>query len=419
MADLRSKTQDLMQMGFSKLGMSNDRALELAQDFAGRPDADTILKSLGVLDFTPAGLVFGAQDAYRDFKKAETPSDYGMATGMMALSGLEAFPATKGIAKYAKNLIKPKTGALPDNIDLSKRQTVKTLGALPAAAVVADPVVGALSKLRDAPVAQTVAKAVPSNLINKLKLGIIPDQKTYNAINDMVDEKLLEYENIIAKFGRDPDIDMQFDEMLEVKSELDRAGMKIDDNTFPAKILQDDLDEGARLIFDEKILKNESDLLTKLESPNTPDAKSRLDDLNDGSGNLTEVGLEQINKLPNLYEKLNAGFLPDAKTTRLTLDNVENKLLDMVDDGMIDTPDYDDLEMISNALKDSLSQNTFPDSLSLQTTAKNIYQNKIIDDLADTYMRPPEGSGQGAFRMNQQILNEDYGIQIEDYEAVN
>ena len=270
MADLRSKTQDLMQTGFSKLGMSDANALKYAQDFAGRPDADTILGSLGVLDFTPAGLVFGTQDAYRDLKKAETPTDYALATGMLGLSGLEAFPATKGIAKYGKNLIQPKTSALPENVDLSKRQTMKALGALPVAAVVADPVIGALSKLGDAPVAaRTVAKAVPSNLINKLKLGIIPDEKTFNIINDMVDEKLFEFENLLKKYGRNPDLEMQFDEMLEVKSELDFKGMKIDDNTFPAKILQDDLDEGARLIFDEKILQNESNLLTKFNSPET------------------------------------------------------------------------------------------------------------------------------------------------------
>lgn len=433
MADLRSKTQDLMQTGFSKLGMSDANALKYAQDFAGRPDADTILASLGVLDLTPAGLVFGTQDAYRDFKKAETPTDYAIATGMLGLSGLEAFPATKGIAKYAKNLIKPKTGALPDNVDLSKRQTVKTLGALPVAAVVADPVVGALSKLGDAPVAKTVAKTT-NNLIGNLKLGIIPDEKTFNVINDMVDEKLFEYENLLKKYGRDPDLEMQLNEMLEVKSELDFKGMKIDDNTFPAKILQDDLDEGARLIFDEKILKNESDLLTKFNSPNTPDAKPRLDDLNDGSDNtaflrkmdkqgdpriLAMVNSGKMNSLPNLLEKLNAGFLPDAKTTRLTLDNVENKLLDMADDGMIDTPDYEDLEMISNDLKEAISVNEFPVQLRLHTTAEDIYKNKIIDDLADTYIRPPEGSGQGAFRMNQELLQEDYGIKLSDYEAVN
>ena len=53
MADLRSKTQDLFQSAFSNMGISDARSLELAQDFAGRPDADTILGSLGVLDFTP------------------------------------------------------------------------------------------------------------------------------------------------------------------------------------------------------------------------------------------------------------------------------------------------------------------------------------------------------------------------------
>ena len=173
MADLRSKTQDLLQGGFSKLGMSNVNALKYAKDFAGRPDADTILGSMGVLDFTPAGLVFGAQDAYRDFKKAETPAEYGMASGMMALSAAEAFPATKGLAKYVKKAMQPKAGALPEEVDLSKRQTVKALGALPVAAMVADPVVGALSNLgTKAPVAKTVkvaSKTVNPSLLNTFR----------------------------------------------------------------------------------------------------------------------------------------------------------------------------------------------------------------------------------------------------------
>ena len=34
-------------------------------------------------------------------------------------------------------------------------------------------------------------------------------------------------------------------------------------------------------------------------------------------------------------------------------------------------------------------------------------------------MNLPEGSGQGAFRMNQELLQEDYGIKLSDYETVN
>jgi len=248
MADLRSKTQDLMQTGFSKLGMSDANALKYAQDFAGRPDADTILGSLGVLDFTPAGLVFGTQDAYRDFKKAETPTEYGMATGMLGLSGLEAFPATKGIAKYLRNVVKPKTSALLDDVDLSKRQTVKALGALPAAAVVADPVIGALSKLGDAPVAKTVAKAVPSNtfsnLMRNLYAGIVPDKKTAEMIQDNID-------NIQQNMRDDGLINTPDYEDLDVA--FDDLGKIIDGDQFPAKI---ELHTSAEDLYKNNVIEN-------------------------------------------------------------------------------------------------------------------------------------------------------------------
>ena len=260
MADLRSKTQDLMQTGFSKLGMSDANALKYAQDFAGRPDADTILASLGVLDLTPAGLVFGTQDAYRDFKKAETPTDYAIATGMLGLSGLEAFPATKGIAKYAKNLIKPKTGALPDNVDLSKRQTVKTLGALPVAAVVADPVVGALSKLGDAPVAKTVAKtvakAVPSNtfsnLMRNLYAGIVPNQNTAKLLKSENQEFIIDLEMGGAKDGIfESDWHKQsYENYKEIDNVLDK---QIKNNEYPSKL---NFSESATEQYNESLIDN-------------------------------------------------------------------------------------------------------------------------------------------------------------------
>jgi hypothetical protein len=218
MADLRSKTQDLFQSAFSNMGISDARSLELAQDFAGRPDADTILGSLGVLDFTPAGLVFGAQDAYRDFKKAETPADYGMASGMMALSAAEAFPATKGLAKYIKKTIKPKTGALPDDVDLSKRQTVKTLGALPVAAVVADPLLGALSNLgTKAPVAKTAK--VATKTVNPSLL------KTFRNSFNMFDDDIKGDYNMAMGNIFDPDMNTD-DIMNNLEEFLDVSGTR-------------------------------------------------------------------------------------------------------------------------------------------------------------------------------------------------
>lgn len=245
---LREKTASKIADVLSSMGMDNYYAQKQAKNFTGDINDPNIATGIGALDFTPAGLVFSGQEAYRDFKKAETPADYGIASGMMALSAAEAFPVTKGLAKYVKKVM-PKTGALPENVDLSKRQTIKTLGALPAAAVVADPVVGALSKLGDAPVvARTVAKAVPSNtfsnLIRNLYAGIVPDKKTAEMVQSEID-------NIQQNMRDDRLLDTPDYEDLDVAYyDLEKL---INNDQFPAKI---ELHTSAEDLYKKKVIEN-------------------------------------------------------------------------------------------------------------------------------------------------------------------
>ena len=315
-------------------------------------------------DIRTIGELFSQGYDEMDFKKMGMGAAYtaAVAAGLIPVAGV--------LGRMGKNVIKPliKTAKNTDELGALPTSTTKQL----------EPT------MYDH---QSYSHTIPlgGDTFKKLKSNVIPDEKTYNLINDKVDEKISEIEKI---YGNDPQGRQILDELLGVKLSLDEVGLKITDNTFPAK-LNFDVDEGARLSFNELILKDLADLPTRM------------------------------NSLPNLFAKLNDGFLPDAKTTQLTLDNVENKLLDMADDGFINTPDYEDLEMISDDLKQVISKNEFPSKLELHTSAEDNYKNKIIDDLADIYMRPPEGSGQGAFRMNQELLQEDYGIKLSDYETVN
>ena len=54
---------------------------------------------IGMADFTPLGLIFGGDEAIRDFKKADSAVDYIVPTVGMGLTAVEAFPLTKIMTK--------------------------------------------------------------------------------------------------------------------------------------------------------------------------------------------------------------------------------------------------------------------------------------------------------------------------------
>ena len=107
---MREKTeQAITDFLANTMGMSRFSARDTAEGITGstRPDAKNAL-GIGVLDFTPAGFIFGGQEFGREIDKAQKPTDYIVPAVGLGLSALEAFPltkvATKPAAAFLKNL---------------------------------------------------------------------------------------------------------------------------------------------------------------------------------------------------------------------------------------------------------------------------------------------------------------------------
>jgi len=104
----RMKTRDAIANYLQSLGLAStpQTARDMAEGFTGSPNPATgYVDSLGVLDFTPVGLGFGAEEVKRELKSAETPVDYAVAGAGAILTGLEAYPLTKTIARPVKKFL--------------------------------------------------------------------------------------------------------------------------------------------------------------------------------------------------------------------------------------------------------------------------------------------------------------------------
>ena len=124
-------------------GLSGGGSRQIAQGITGTTDpSQGIVESLGVLDFTPAGLLFGGQEAKRDFGKAQDALDYVAPTVGLVFTGAEAFPLTKVMTKPLRSFLSnlsTKTGKeVP--VDLSRRGALTKIAAAPVA-------IGALSEV--------------------------------------------------------------------------------------------------------------------------------------------------------------------------------------------------------------------------------------------------------------------------------
>ena len=109
-----------------KFGMGNYEANDLSEKFTGNPNATDGSYGIGLADFTPAGLVFGADNAKDNFERAKNTDDrlgMGLAVGEGALSVAEAFPLTKLAARGAKQGIETLA-------DIAKNMDPNTVGSL-------------------------------------------------------------------------------------------------------------------------------------------------------------------------------------------------------------------------------------------------------------------------------------------------
>jgi hypothetical protein len=110
-----------------KFGMGNYEANDLSEKFTGNPNATDGSYGIGLADFTPAGLIFGADNAKDSFQRAKNSDDrlgMGLAVVEGGLAAAEAFPLTKLAARGAKQGI-DKLSDVAANIDPN---TVGSLG---------------------------------------------------------------------------------------------------------------------------------------------------------------------------------------------------------------------------------------------------------------------------------------------------
>lgn len=110
-----SNVQDLQDI-FVAVGLDNFQARQIAEGIMGNPNATRDL-GLGLADFTPAGLFFGAQEGYQTFERGINTGDpYTIGFGALeaGLSLLEAIPLTAAGAKSAKAGIPALRKALVD-----------------------------------------------------------------------------------------------------------------------------------------------------------------------------------------------------------------------------------------------------------------------------------------------------------------
>ena len=129
-----------LQSAFSYLGLSPEKSLNYARDFTGRPEIESIGRSLGVADLTGYGpLAYDLPQNIKDFKKAREEGSVGgqaMSAGFGLLNLAEVIPIAglgfKAFNKPIKGFAKSISEKL-NNID-----TTPQLGALPSNKVIAN-----------------------------------------------------------------------------------------------------------------------------------------------------------------------------------------------------------------------------------------------------------------------------------------
>ena len=102
---MRQKAVDYSADVMMGLGMEPYNAYKYSRKLLGDENAPNIASSIGLADITPAGLVFGVDEAVRDYGKAKSGLDYIAPTVGLGLSALEAFPLTKVMTKPLRGFL--------------------------------------------------------------------------------------------------------------------------------------------------------------------------------------------------------------------------------------------------------------------------------------------------------------------------
>ena len=88
------------------------------------------------------------------------------------------------------------------------------------------------------------------------------------------------------------------------------------------------------------------------------------------------------------FQELYNGKINSKEICQVIITEIENQLELYRDDGWEDTPNYEDLEFVLNLLLDVVNKSAkFPFQLDLHTSAKDLYQNNIIENIEDIAFR--------------------------------
>jgi hypothetical protein len=108
-------------------------------------------------------------------------------------------------------------------------------------------------------------------------------------------------------------------------------------------------------------------------------------------GALSKIGDTSVaktvtpNTFSNFIKNLYAGIVPDKNTAEMIQDNISNIQNNMADDGLIDSPDYEDLQVAYDDLAQIVKDNKFPAKIELHTSANDLYKSNVIENIESNY----------------------------------
>mgnify|MGYP003648576210 CR=1 FL=1 len=253
---MRQKAVDYSADAMIGLGMEPHNAYKYSRKFLGDERAPNIVNSIGLADVTPAGLVFGADEAVRDYGKAESGLDYIAPTVGLGLSVLEAYPLTKIITKPLRGFLSSlgkKTSPVVQKapVDQSRRDFVAGAAAVPIA-------VGALNTLPLGKIAPKVAKVARLSIPKGFNFSSL--NSFTNRIEDAKDLAIAEGRAADAEMLDDVSIgdlidggDFDEDEVLQMVSEMKAKFPGASDKEIYDELanISDDAAEVLGDIFDE------------------------------------------------------------------------------------------------------------------------------------------------------------------------
>ena len=183
---MRDDHVNLMTEKLSGLGMDDRKAYETSRKILGGGSIAPF--GIGLADVTPMGMVYGVDEAARDFKEAEGGLETAGAIGFGLLSAAEAFPLTKVASRPLMGFLKSFNSKLPP----AGARADQRLSNMASGAVLSANPIGALGD-----VAISTAGKVSKALTPK---GIVPDRPIMPAPQRFFDKTNKDYKPFLSDF---------------------------------------------------------------------------------------------------------------------------------------------------------------------------------------------------------------------------